>query len=91
MAARPSRQPVAVTADREQPRPPYYVAVEPLFIGGQFGRAFNVGDLVPADHVDTYGWADKVRLPEGVETPDQSNDEPDTADSGQATSKEGEA
>jgi hypothetical protein len=62
---------------------PYYIATAPLFIGGdQFSRAHNVGDQVPAEHVEQYGWADKVRRPD---TP-----EPETAP-GQApnTSKDG--
>lgn len=46
--------------EREAP-PAYYIAEEPLFIGGQFGRAFNPGDRVPVEHVEHYGWADKVR------------------------------
>lgn len=66
-----------------QAAPPYYIAVEPLFIdGNQFNRAHNPGDRVPADHVETYGWADKVRPPEPPKT------EPET-EPGQATSKEG--
>ncbi|MEV0584107.1 hypothetical protein [Nonomuraea sp. NPDC050310] len=82
------------TPKREQQSPPaYYVATEPLFIGGQFGRAFNVGDRVPVEHVDRYGWADKVRRSDEApseqdQPPAAPQNEPETD---QATSKEGEA
>ncbi|MCK2219696.1 hypothetical protein MF672_038760 [Actinomadura sp. ATCC 31491] len=70
--------------------PPYYIAIEALFIGGnQFARAFNPGDRVPVEHVETHGWADKVRPPDGYDSPQQTSDEPD-AKGGQATSKEGD-
>lgn len=60
-------------ARQEQAPPPYYIATEPLFIGGDpFSRAHNPGDRVPADHVEQYGWADKVRHP------DQPSNEPET-------------
>lgn len=35
-----------------------YIANEALFIG--IHRAFNAGDEVPEEHVEKYGWADKV-------------------------------
>lgn len=73
--------------------PPYYIATRPLFIGGQFGRAHNPGDRVPAEHVERYGWHDGVRPPDGYEAPasPQPETEPETG-SGQATSsKEGDA
>lgn len=65
--------------------PPYYIAVEPLYLdGNQFARAHNVGDRVPADHVEEYGWADKVRHPDEPAATDQPHNEPETA-IGQAT------
>lgn len=68
--------------------PPYYVAEQPLFIGDQFSRAFNPGDQVPVDHVEKYGWHDKVRVPEGYAAPTaNSTDEPESPDSGQATTE----
>ncbi|MGC5012516.1 hypothetical protein ACLQ2R_17270 [Streptosporangium sp. DT93] len=72
--------------------PAYYIATRPLFIGGQFGRAFNAGDRVPADHVEAYGWAEQVRRPDESEQPSAAapHTMPETA-SGQATSKEGDA
>ena len=80
MAASKSRQ----TALQAPAAPPYYIATAPLFIG-KFGRAHNVGDLVPVEHVEAYGWADKVRLPDGYTTPEPPPSEPETPDSGQAT------
>ncbi|NUW45543.1 hypothetical protein [Nonomuraea rhodomycinica] len=64
--------------------PPYYIAERPLYIGGQFGRAFNPGDQVPVEHVEKYGWQTKVRLPDGYAAPDQPQSEPET-ENGQAT------
>ncbi|MFI6793680.1 hypothetical protein ACIBG4_40750 [Nonomuraea sp. NPDC050383] len=78
------------TTDPAPAAPPYYIAIAPLFIGGQFGRAFNLGDQVPPEHVERYGWQAKVRLPDGYEAADQPPSEPET-ETGQATSKEGEA
>jgi hypothetical protein len=47
---------------------PYYVAVQPLFIGGNSGtmpvRAFNAGAHVPADLVEPNGWTALVRHPD---------------------------
>lgn len=92
MAAARDRRPTSPARGPASTAPPYYIAVEPLFVGGQFGRAHNVGDLVPVEHVAQYGWADKVRPPDGyTAAPDQPPSEPDTAPSGQATSTEGEA
>ena len=72
-------------AEQPQDIPPYYIAVEPLYIGGsQFARAHSPGDRVPVDHVETYGWQDSVRLPDGYAAPDQPQSEPETS-SGQAT------
>jgi hypothetical protein len=76
-------------------RPPYYIAVQPLFIdGSQFARAHNPGDRVPADHVDAYGWADLVRPPDGYDAAERPADEPPSepeTTTGQATSsKEGD-
>jgi hypothetical protein len=82
MMARPDK-PATTAAPAEQPAPAYYIADEPLFIG--IARAHNPGDLVPADHVERYGWRDKVHPPESPTT------EPVTA-SGQApTEGEGDA
>lgn len=81
MAARPSKA--------AEP-PPYYIAVEPLYLdGNQFARAHNAGDLVPADHVEMYGWADKVRRPDDDlrQQPAAAHNEPETA-VGQATTEE---
>jgi hypothetical protein len=36
-----------------------YEAAEPLFVAGV--RAHSPGDRVLAEHVDVYGWHDKVR------------------------------
>ena len=83
MAARPNKA-------AEQAPPPYYIAVEPLFIdGNQFNRAHNVGDRVPADHVETYGWADKVRHPDDTpkQPPAAARNEPETP-TGQAANEE---
>lgn len=77
MAARPSKP-------AEPPTPPYYIALVPLFIDDQFSRAFNSGDQVPSDHVDRFGWADKVR------PPDDPQKEPETTTGQAATSKEGD-
>lgn len=77
----------------EQAAPPYYIATAPLFIdGNQFARAHNPGDRVPVDHVDRYGWADKVRPPDGYAqpAPDQPRNEPETG-TAQATTEGKEA
>ncbi|MET8866535.1 hypothetical protein ABZW11_26655 [Nonomuraea sp. NPDC004580] len=79
------------TAALAAPAPPYYIATRPLHIGGQFGRAHNVGDRVPAEHVELYGWHDGVRLPDGYEAPASAPTIAPETGSGQATSKEGEA
>ncbi|MER7131257.1 hypothetical protein [Streptosporangium saharense] len=72
----------------EEPPAPYYIAVEPLFVGDQFSRAFNPGDRVPREHVEAYGWADKVRLPDSPEQqPAAPQTVPETAP-GQATTTE---
>jgi len=51
-----------------RPVPPYYIAREPLFIGGQAGtmpvRAFVPGDHVPADLVEPNGWTELVDYPD---------------------------
>ncbi|WP_436759326.1 hypothetical protein [Streptosporangium sp. V21-05] len=77
----------AKQVDDEAAAPPYYIAIQPLFIDNQFSRAFNPGDRVPVDHVVQFGWADLVRRPEPAEnTPVH---EPETTP-GQATnSKDG--
>jgi hypothetical protein len=92
---------MATPRDRKSPptatpapaAPPYYIATAPLFIGGsQFARAHNVGDRVPAEHVEEHGWANLVCPPDGYEAPaapPQPSNEPETAP-GQATSKEGD-
>jgi|GEM_PF-3630517 len=68
----------------DESSPPYYIATRPLFIDDQFSRAFNVGDRVPAEHVDKYGWADKVRPP-------APQIEPETPPGQATSSKEGDA
>ncbi|MET8334361.1 hypothetical protein [Streptosporangium canum] len=81
------RKPTA--EDRTSKVPPYYIATQPLFLGDQFSRAHNVGDHVPAAHVEAYGWADKVRRPD--DTPEQPSAAPRTEPEtppGQAISKE---
>lgn len=82
--ARPSKH-------AEQAAPPYYIATEALYLdGNQFARAHNAGDRVPAEHVEAYGWAGKVRHPDD-DTPKQppvaAHNEPETA-VGQATTEE---
>ncbi|GAA3027231.1 hypothetical protein [Streptosporangium longisporum] len=44
--------------------PPYYIAARALFVDNQFGRAFNPGDRVPAEHVERFGWTDHVVRPD---------------------------
>jgi hypothetical protein len=93
MAARRDAKTPPSTEPATAAPPPYYIAEQPLFIGGnQFARAHNVGDRVPAEHVEKYGWHAGVRPPDGYETPapPQPSNEPETA-TGQATSsKEGD-
>ncbi|MEU9888012.1 hypothetical protein [Sphaerisporangium sp. NPDC051011] len=84
--ARPPTTPARVEqgslVDGEEP-PPYYIATEPLFIDDNpFARAHNAGDRVPADHVERYGWAGKVRHPD----PDPATTPPETRQ-GQATTE----
>jgi len=69
----------------DESSPPYYIATRPLFIDDQFSRAFNVGDRVPAEHVEKYGWADKVRPAAAPQI------EPETAPGQATSSKEGDA
>lgn len=84
-----AQQRPAKPATPETP-PAYYIATAPLFIDDQFSRAHNVGDPVPAEHVERYGWHDKVRRPD-ADTPETPNSEP-ARTRGQATSdKEGDA
>lgn len=88
MAAPKNRQ-AAKETPAVQAAPPYYIAVQPLFIG-KFGRAFNPGDMVPVEHVATYGWQHLVRLPDGYENAtDQPASEPETDDGQATTSSEG--
>ncbi|MFI7449540.1 hypothetical protein ACIBQX_18735 [Nonomuraea sp. NPDC049714] len=91
MAGRRDAKTSPTTAAQAPAAPPYYIATRPLFIGGsQFNRAHNVGDRVPPDHVEEYGWHAGVRLPDGYEPPPSNpTPEPETA-TGQATSKEGD-
>jgi hypothetical protein len=87
MAARPTAKAADKTADQDVP--PYFIALVPLFITGQFSRAHNPGDRVSPDRVAKFGWASKVRPPDGYTTPDkQPPSEPETS-SGQATTSEG--
>jgi hypothetical protein len=86
MAARRDAKTPPSTEPATPAPPPYYIAEQPLFIGGQFGRAHNPGDRVPPDSVDTYGWHHLVRPPDGYTAPEQTQSEPETPD-GQATTK----
>jgi hypothetical protein len=43
----------------EQPLTGVYVATEPLTVDGAL--AFAPGDIVPAGHVQRFGWRDQVR------------------------------
>ncbi|MFD1547016.1 hypothetical protein [Nonomuraea guangzhouensis] len=75
-------------------RPPYYIATEALYLdGSQFNRAHNPGDRVPADHVEAYGWADKVRHPDDTpkQPPAAAHNEPETAVGQATTDKKGDA
>lgn len=89
---KPEQQP------EQQAPPAYYIALEPLFVGGQFGRAHNPGDRVPVEHVDRYGWADKVRRPDedpaGRGKPDEQpapQNEPETSEGQATTERKGDA
>lgn len=90
MAANRDRKSPTTTPVPAPAEPPYYIATAPLFIGDQFGRAFNPGDRVPAQHVATYGWQNLVRPPDGWEpAPPQTPDKPDAKDGQATTSSEG--
>lgn len=96
MVTSPSKRASGKQTEQEQQEaslPPYYIAEQPLFIGGsQFARAFNPGDRVPADHVEEHGWHDLVSAPEGYDAPEKpSNDKPETPEGQATSSKEGEA
>jgi hypothetical protein len=58
----------ATPPEPPRPVPPYYIAREPLFVGGLAGtmpvRAFVAGDHVPADLVEPNGWAGMVDYPD---------------------------
>jgi hypothetical protein len=90
MAGSRDAKPSPPTATPASAAPPYYIATAPLFIGGsQFARAHNVGDRVPVEHVEAYGWQSGVRLPDGYDPPasPQPHNEPETRTSGRATSE----
>ncbi|MFI7468135.1 hypothetical protein [Nonomuraea sp. NPDC049646] len=94
MMAAPNRRPAAEQQAAQKPTapPPYYIAVEPLFIdGNQFARAHNPGDMVPADHVDRFGWHANVRPPDGYETADQPADGKDAGNPSEPETPEGQA
>lgn len=79
---------------KQEQAPPYFIAAEPLFIdGNQFNRAHNPGDRVPADHVEKYGWADKVRHPNDApqQSPAVAHNEPESEPGQAASSKKGDA
>lgn len=38
-----------------------FVAKRDLFLPGDVHRAHAAGDVVPDDHIDTYGWRDAVQ------------------------------
>lgn len=80
---------------KQEQAPPYFIAAEPLFIdGNQFNRAHNPGDRVPADHVEKYGWADKVRHPNDdapQQSPAVAHNEPESEPGQAASSKKGDA
>lgn len=75
-------------ADEQAPRPPYYIADQALNI--EHVRAFNVGDMVPAEHVEKFGWADLVHAPESATERDQQTTEP-AAESQATTERKGDA
>lgn len=60
----------ASKADGPPDPPAFYVATRPLPVGTEMGAAtmpvvaFGAGAMVPAEHVDRYGWQQYVRLPD---------------------------
>ena len=57
----------------DPPGPPYWVAVEPLYVhnpesGVLPARAFSAGDHVPPDLVEANGWGGQVTYPAGYTT-----------------------
>ncbi|MGP3914302.1 hypothetical protein [Nonomuraea sp. 10N515B] len=59
-------RPETTTAQLEAPAaPPYYIATQSLYIGA--ARAHAIGDRVPPEHVERFGWAHKVRRPDEAE------------------------
>lgn len=66
-----------------RPAPPWYIATEALYVGGNAGamavRAFNPGDRVPADLVEPNGWAGKVSRPDDIQAPAPAAEDAATA------------
>jgi hypothetical protein len=64
-AARDEGQPQRQAPKKQAPPPPepvelgVYVAKEALYVDG--ARAFAAGDIVPAEHVNKFGWQALVR------------------------------
>jgi len=84
--ARGGRLHDAPAPEPDAPPAPYRIADEDLFIynpdsGAAPARAFNRGDRVPADLVDTYGWDGLTHLPEWATAPPA----PATPDTGPAS------
>jgi hypothetical protein len=74
-------------AEPAAPAAPYRIADEALFIydpdsGALPARAFNAGDRVPADMVETYGWHDLTHLPEWASAPPAPAPDTGPADKG---------
>jgi hypothetical protein len=57
---------------RGLPYAPFYIATRDLPVGTEMGAeampvtAFRAGDLVPAEHVEKYGWREHVSPPAPV-------------------------
>ena len=65
MSAKEENQPRREATKKQAPPPPepvelgVYVAKEALYVDG--ARAFAAGDIVPSEHINRFGWQDKVR------------------------------
>ncbi|MEV4179942.1 hypothetical protein AB0J28_00665 [Streptosporangium canum] len=74
-----------ITPDVAPEAPPYYIATAPLRIGT--ARAHNVGDRVPVEHVEKYGWANHVRHPKTGEPFAPAPQTPPETNEGQASTE----